>query len=44
MSQNIKKGLININNNGNKGFLWFHTRYLNFVRRNPQRITKNIKK
>ena len=34
------KGLINIKNNDNKCFLWYHIRHLNLVvERNPQRIT-----
>ena len=38
-----RKGLINIKNNDNKCFLWCHIRHLNFVERNPQRITKEDK-
>ena len=41
--RNSEKGLINIKNNDNKCFLWFHIRHLNFVEKNPQRITKNDK-
>ena len=29
------KGLINIKNNDNKCFLWFHVRHLNLVHKNP---------
>ena len=38
------KGLINIRNNDNKCSLWCHVRHLNLVEKNPQRITKKIKK
>ena len=38
--KNSKKDLINIKNNDNKCFLWCHIRHLNFVEKNPQRITK----
>ena len=41
--KNAKKGLINIQNYDNECFLWYHTRYLNLVERNPQRITKEDK-
>ena len=34
------KGLINIQNNDNKCFLWCHVRHLNLVGKNPKRITK----
>ena len=34
------KGLVNIKNNNNKCFLWWHVRHLNLVEINPQRITK----
>ena len=37
------KGLINIKNNDNKFFLWCHIRHLNFVKRHPERITKENK-
>ena len=30
--------------NDNECFLWCHIRNLNFVEKNPQRITKKIKK
>ena len=38
-----RKGLINIKNNDNECFLWYHIRHLNFVETNPQRITKEDK-
>ena len=38
--KNSMKGLINIKNNDNKGFLWCHIRHLNLVERNLQRITR----
>ena len=38
------KCLTNIKNNESKCFLWCHIRHLNFVGRNPQRITKEDKK
>ena len=38
-----RKGLINIKNNDNKCFFWCDIRHLNFVERNPQRITKEDK-
>ena len=41
--KNSMKGLINIKNNDNKCFLWCHVRHLNFVGRNPQRITRKDK-
>ena len=37
------KGLINIKNNDNKCFLWCHIRYLNLLKRQPERITKEGK-
>ena len=39
-----KKGLINIENNDNKCFLWSHVRHLNSVSNNLNRITKEDKK
>ena len=39
-----KEGLINIQNHDNKCFLWCHVRHLNFVDKNPQRITKKIER
>ena len=42
--KNSIKGLINIKNNDNKCFLWCHIRYLNLVKRHPERITKEDKK
>ena len=41
--QNSKKGLINIQNNDNKCFLWCHVRYLNCEDKNLWRITKKDK-
>ena len=38
--KNSKKSLINIKNNDNKVFLWCHIRHLDFLEKNPQRITK----
>ena len=38
--KNSKKGLINIQNDENKCFLWCHVRDLNLIDKNPQRITK----
>ena len=38
-----KKGLINIQNDDNKCFLWCHVRHLNPIDKNPQRITKKDK-
>ena len=37
------KGLINIKNNDNKCFLWCHIRYLNLLKRQPERIAKEGK-
>ena len=42
--KNSRKGLINIQNDDNKCFLWCHIRYLNLIDKNPQRITKKDKK
>ena len=38
--KNSMKGLINIKNNDNKCFLWFHIRHLNPLKTHPERITK----
>ena len=38
-----KKGLINIQNDDNKCFLWCHVRHLNLIDKNPERITKKHK-
>ena len=38
-----KKGLINIQNDDNKCFLWCHVKHLNLIDKNPQRITKREK-
>ena len=37
------KGLINIQNDDNKCFLWCHSRHLNLIDKNLSRITKNDK-
>ena len=37
-----KKGLINIQNDDNKLFLWCHARHLNPIDKNPQRTTKKF--
>ena len=37
--RNPHKGLINVQNNDNKCFLWSHIRHLNPLERNPQTIT-----
>ena len=37
------EGLINIKNNDNKFFLWYHIRHLNPLK-HPERITKTKKK
>ena len=42
--QNSKKGLINIQNNDNKCFLWCHVRYLNCEGKNLWRICSKDKK
>ena len=39
-----KKGLINIKNNDQKWFLWFHIRHTNPVKIYPERITQEDKK
>ena len=39
-----KRGLININNNDQKSFLWCHDRHLNVVKTHPERITQEDKK
>ena len=38
------RGLINIKNDDNKCFLWFHVRHLNFEGKNLWRISKKDKK
>ena len=40
--KNSKKALINVKNDDNKCFLWFHVRDLNLVERYPQRTTKEV--
>ena len=42
--KHLKKRLINIENNDNKCFLWYHIRHLNLLKRHPERITKEDKK
>ena len=39
-----KKGLINIKNNDQKFFLWFHVRHINPVKVHPEIITQENKK
>ena len=39
-----KKGLINIKNTTQKGFLWCHVRHINPVKMHPERITREDKK
>ena len=41
--KNSRKGLINLQNDNNKCFLWCHVRHLNLIDKNPQRITKEDK-
>ena len=41
--RNSSKGLINLQNNDNKCFLWCHVRHLNSQIKNPQRIKKSDK-
>ena len=41
--RNSAKGLINLQNNDNKCFLWCHVRHLNSQIKNPQRIKKSDK-
>ena len=38
--RNSLKGLINLQNDDNKCFLWCHVRHLNPVQKNPQRLTQ----
>ena len=38
-----RKGLVNIQNDDNKCFLWGHVRHLDLIDKNPQRITKEDK-
>ena len=37
------KGLINIKNEAQKGFLWYHVRHINPVKIHPERITPQDK-
>ena len=39
-----KQGLINIKNNDEKCFLWYHVRPVNPVKIHPDRITREVKK
>ena len=41
--QHPMKGLVNIQNNDNKCFLWCNVRHLNLIDKNPQKITKKDK-
>ena len=41
--KNSRKGLINIQNDDNKCFLWCHIKHLNLIDKNLQRITKKDK-
>ena len=41
---NPKKGLINLQNDDNKCFLWCHVRHLNFVNKHATRISKEDKR
>ena len=41
---NPMKGLINLQNDDNRCFLWCHVRHLNPVQKNPQRITQKDRK
>ena len=41
--KHYKKGLINIQNDDNKCFLWCHVRHLNLIDKNPQRTTQKDK-
>ena len=38
--KNSMKGLVNIKNNDNKCFLWWHIRYLHPLKTHPERITR----
>ena len=42
--QHSMKGLLNIQNDDNKCFLWCHIRHLNLTDKNPQRIAKKDKR
>ena len=41
--KNSRKGLINIQNDDNKCFLWCHVKHSNLIDKNPQRMTKKDK-
>lgn len=42
--RNSNKSLINIENNGNKSFLWYHIGHLNPLKVHSERITKKAKR
>ena len=42
--RNSKKGLISIQNDDQKCFLWCHVRHINPVKIHPEKITKEDKK
>ena len=42
--KSARKGLINIKNNDQKGFLWRHVRHINPFKEHAERITKENKK
>ena len=42
--KNSNKSFINIKNNDNKCFLWYHVRHLNLIEKYPERIKKEDKK
>ena len=39
-----RKRLMNIRNNDQKYFLWYHVRHINPLKEHPERITKTDKK
>ena len=41
--RNAMKGLININNSGNKFFFWCHIRQLNPLKTDPEKVAKALK-
>ena len=42
--KSARKGLINIKNNDQKGFLWCYVRHINPFKEHAERITKEDKK
>ena len=40
--QHPMKGLINIENDDNKCFIWCHVRHLNLSCKNPQRTSREV--